>query len=71
VATVGGILAAAVAMMPAAAWQLVRPYLNRKRWFHAIVIVGVALTLSLGFSVSPIQILGLAAVSGLLWRVPE
>jgi chromate transporter len=70
-AAVGGILAAAVAMMPAAAWQLVRPYVNRRRALHAIVIVGGALVLSLQFSVSPIQILGLSALCGVLWRVPE
>jgi chromate transporter len=70
-AAMGGILAAAVAMMPAAAWQLVRPYLSGARWIHAVVIVSAAATLSLKFSVSPIQILGLAAVCGLIWRVPE
>jgi hypothetical protein len=33
--------------------------------------VGVAVALSLGLSVSPIQILGLAAVAGFCWQVPE
>lgn len=67
----GGVLAAAVGMMPAAAWQLVSPQLDRKRWIHAVLVVGAAVALSLGLSVSPIQILGLAAVAGFCWQVPE
>lgn len=70
-AAMGGVLAAAVGMMPAAAWQLVSPHLDRKRWLHAILVVGAAVALSLGFSVSPIQILGLAALGGFCWQVPE
>jgi chromate transporter len=70
-AAMGGVLAAAVGMMPAAAWQLVSPQLDRKRWLHAVLVVGAAVALSLGLAISPIQILGLAALSGFCWRVPE
>lgn len=66
-----GVLAAAVGMMPAAAWQLVSPHLDRRRGSHATLVVAAAMALSLAFSVSPIQILGLAALTGLCWRVPE
>ncbi|HEY4365133.1 MAG TPA: chromate transporter [Bryobacteraceae bacterium] len=71
IAGISGVLAAAVGMMPAAAWQLLSPHLDRRRWLHAILVVGVTLVLSLGFSASPILILGLAALAGFCWRVPE
>jgi len=70
-AALGGVVAAAVGMMPAAAWQLARPYLYGMRALHALVIVGGAVALSLGFGVSPIQVLGIAAILGFLWRIPE
>jgi chromate transporter len=70
-AALGGVLAAAVGMMPAAAWQLARPYLQSARWPHALAIVGGAIALSAGLSVSPVQVLGLAALTGVLWRIPE
>jgi chromate transporter len=70
-AALGGVVAAAVGMMPAAAWQLARPYLYGARWLHSLIIVGGAVTLSLGLGVSPIQVLGIAAVLGFVWRIPE
>src|SRR5215831_12544127 len=42
-AAVAGTLAAAVGMMGTAAWELLRPYLDRRRWLHAAVIAGVSL----------------------------
>ena len=70
-AAIGGVLASAIGMMPAAAWRLVSPHLDRKRWLHAVLIVGSAVALSLALSASPLQILGLAALTGFFWRVPE
>ena len=70
-AAVAGTLAAAVGMMGTAAWELIRPYLDRRRWPHAAVIAGFSLVLSLRFDMSPIQVLALAAVAGLIWRIPE
>ena len=70
-AAIGGVMSAAVGMMPAAAWQLVSPRLDRKRWLHALMVVGATVALSLSFSVSPIQILGLAALAGFCWQVPD
>ena len=70
-AAIAGTLAAATGMMATSAWQLLRPYLTRKRTQHAIVIAGSSLALSLGLSLSPIQILGLGALAGFLWRIPE
>jgi len=70
-AAIAGTLAAATGMMATSAWQLLRPYLTRRRTLHAIVIAGGSLALSLGLSLSPIQILGLGALAGFLWRIPE
>ena len=69
-AAIAGMLAAAVGMMGTAAWELLRPYLDRRRWFHAIVIAGVSVELSLHLDMSPIEVLALAAVAGLVWRSP-
>ncbi len=70
-AAVAGTLAAAVGMMGTAAWELLRPYLDRRRWLHASVISGASLLLSLRFDMPPIEVLALAAVAGLVWRIPE
>ena len=70
-AAVAGTLAAAVGMMATAAWELLRPYLDRRRWLHAAVISGASLLLSLGFDMPPIEVLALAAAAGLIWRIPE
>jgi chromate transporter len=70
-AAVSGTLAAAVGMMATAAWDLLKPHLNRRRWLHAAVIASASLALSLGFQMSPVLVLGLAAALGLVWRIPE
>ena len=70
-AAVAGTLAAAVGMMGTAAWELLRPYLNRRRALPAVVICGASVLLSLRFQLPPIQVLALAAVTGFLWRIPE
>jgi chromate transport protein ChrA len=63
-AAISGTLAAAVGMMLSGAWLIVRPRLG----LRAVVICGTAAGLSLGLHVSPIPILGLAALTGLIWR---
>src|SRR5579872_6899062 len=70
-AAIAGTLAAAVGMMAVAAWELLRPYLDRRRWLHALVIAGASLLLSLRFGLSPIEVLALAALAGAIWRIPE
>jgi chromate transporter len=70
-AAIAGTLAAAVGMMAAAAWELLRPYLDRRRWLRALMISGASALLSLRFDLAPIQVLALAAAAGLVWRVPE
>ncbi len=68
---IGGTLAAAVGMMWAAAYQLFRP-----RWKHgdrarALLLAVGGFLLSYRFDMAPIQILGLGALVGLLWKAPE
>lgn len=63
-AAINGTLAAAVGMMLSGAWHIVRPRLG----LRALVICGAAIGLSLGLRVSPIPILAMAALTGLIWR---
>lgn len=73
-AALGGVLAAAVGIMVTAAWQLARPSFKRKSWIQAGVVTAAAIVLSLpgfSFSMSPIRVLGLAALVGLFWEIPE
>jgi chromate transporter len=70
-AAIGGTLAAAVGLMAAAAWQLLRPHLVRGRNFRALIIFGGSVLLSLRFALSPIILLGLAALAGFFWQARE
>ena len=65
---IGGMLAAAVGMMIAAAWNLARPHVRSRTWPRTLVLVAGSLALSLGLGMPPIQVLALAALAGLLWR---
>jgi len=67
-AAIGGTLAAATGMMATSAWQLLIPQIGRGRRFRAAAIFLAALAASLRFSLSPIAVLGLAALVGLFWR---
>lgn len=66
-----GTLAAAVGMMGAAAWQLVRPHLGWTSLARTVVLVAGSVVLSSGFAVSPIQVLALAALVGFFWWGPR
>ena len=70
-AAIGGMLAAASGMMASAAWQLLRPEIRVGRRLRAAVLFLASLGASLGFSMSPIAVLGLAALVGIFWRTPE
>jgi len=69
-AAIGGTLAAATGMMATSAWQLLVPQIGRGRRLRTAVIFLAALVASLRFSMSPIAVLGLAAVLGFVWRGP-
>lgn len=67
---IGGLLAAAVGMMVAAAWNLIRPRLVAGNRLRIAVLTLGALVLLLGFSASPLPVLGLGAAAGALWTGP-
>lgn len=67
---IAGTVAAAVGTMLAAALNLTRPQLAKSNWLSAIVIVIAGFILAQTFGLSPIQVLGLAGVTGLIWNRP-
>ncbi|HKW99034.1 MAG TPA: chromate transporter [Bryobacteraceae bacterium] len=69
-AAIGGTLAAAIGMMATSAWQLLAPQVRRGGWVRVAVIFLASLIASLRFSMPPIEVLGLAALVGLVWRGP-
>jgi len=65
---IGGMLAAATGLMGVAAYSLLKPQYRAGGWFRAAVIFSAALLLSLQWGLTPIQVLGLAAVAGAIWH---
>lgn len=61
-----GILAATIGTIAASAWVLIRPSLKSGQWFRAGLLVTGAFALNRWLSLSPLQVLGLAALVGLL-----
>jgi len=70
-AAIGGSIAAASGMMATSAWQLLAPEIRPGRWLRAGVIFVASLVASLVYSMSPIAVLGLAALVGFLWQAAE
>ena len=69
-AAIAGTLAAAIGMMVTGAWQLLVPQIRAGHRLRAAVIFLASLIASLRFSMSPVAVLGLAALVGLIWRTP-
>lgn len=70
-AVLAAVLASAIGMMCAAAWLIARPQLRPATWLRtAVVGVGAFLALAV-WSVSPIQVLALAALVGAVWTSGE
>lgn len=67
-AAIGGILAAAIGSMAAGAWQLLAPQVLSGNRIRALLVFAGAFYVSLRFSMSPLQVLALAAVAGVIWR---
>jgi chromate transporter len=67
-AAIGGMLAAAAGMMAAAAFQLSRAGWKPGNRFRATVMVAAGFVLAFWAKVPPIQVLGLGALAGLIWR---
>jgi chromate transporter len=68
--TISGMLAAAVGMMSATAWDLVRLHVSGRQFLRTLVLFAGSALLALVFSVPPIQVLALAALLGFFWRGP-
>ena len=68
---IGGTLAAAVGMMFAASFQLFRPRWKPGNRLRAAVLVAGGFGLSFGLRMPPIEVLGLGALVGLIWRPSE
>jgi chromate transporter len=69
-AAIGGTLAAASGMMATSAWQLLAPQIRTGRRARTAVIFLASVIASEAFSLPPVWLLGLAALAGLIWRVP-
>jgi chromate transporter len=70
-AAIAGMVAAAVGMMLAAAWNLLVPEVKRRHWLRVVVLAGGAALAVVRFGIAPIEVLALAAVAGFFWRDAE
>ena len=70
-AGVAGTIAAVAGMMWASIWSMVRPHLaGFKGALRALAITLGAFAAIWKFGLSPLSVIGLAAVVGLLWKEP-
>ena len=67
-AAITGTVSAAVGSMVAAALYLIRLQIRRSNWLSTVAIVAGAFMLAQFVRLSPIQILGVAALLGLFWN---
>ena len=65
------VLAAAVGMMWSGAWLLMRPQLGPRTWPRTVVLAAAAFLALAHWSISPIQVLIVAALVGALWTSGE
>jgi chromate transporter len=66
-AAIRGVIAAAVGMMLAAAWALIRPKLRRASRLQPLVLFVAAILLMVLTSLGPVTVLGLSAIAGWFW----
>ena len=71
VAAIAGVLAAAVGMMVAGAWQILQPHIKRPGWPHALATAGGAFALAHLAGLSPIVVLAIGALAGALWPAED
>ncbi len=67
-AAINATLAAAVGMMFAGAWMIVKPHLRAGAWTRTLVILSGAFGLTWWVHLTPLQVIGIAAVVGAFWR---
>ena len=68
--TLAAVLASAIGLMWAAGWLLLQPQLRRDVWLKPVIVFAGAVVVFAVWSVSPIQVLAVAAVIGALWVDP-
>jgi chromate transporter len=68
VAALHGALAAAVGIILASAWLLLRPYFTARNWLRMTALAAGSFALSAGLAMPPIRVLALAALIGWFWR---
>jgi chromate transporter len=66
-AVIAAAVAAAVGTMIAAAGRLVSSQCSRSNWVGPVLIAAGAFALARGFELSPLQVIGLAALLGFIW----
>jgi chromate transporter len=67
-AAINATLAAAVGLMFAGAWVLVRPHVRSGEWFRTGILLSASFLLVWWAGLSPLQVMGIAAIAGALWR---
>ena len=68
-AMIAGTVAAVVGMMWATVWLLVRPQIRGwRKAIRAALIFGAAFLAAWKFGVTPIPVIGAAALAGFLWK---
>jgi chromate transporter len=67
-AAIGGMLAAAVGMMGAAAFQLIRAGWKPGNRLRAAILLALGFVLSFALSVPPLEVLAAGALIGFVWR---
>jgi len=70
-AVVGGIIASAIGMMMASAWQLIQPRIREGQWLRCLLLGGGAMIGLSVFHITPIFLLLVAAGVGYFWLAPE
>jgi chromate transporter len=71
VSTLATILASAVGLMWAAAWLIAKPQMGRRTWLRTSLMVAGAVVALDRWSITPIQILAVAALVGAVWITEE
>jgi chromate transporter len=70
IAAFRGAAAAAVGLIVASCWLLLRPFIGAVSWLRIVVLVGGSAVLA-SLSMPPVRVLGLAIIVGFIWKKEE
>jgi chromate transporter len=65
------VLAAVVGMMAASVWMLAKPSFTRSSWMRVVLLTGGTVLLRELWLWSPVEIMGVCALIGVLWKGEE